>query len=298
MPLWRRSDGELLKDLSPLRRMMPYVMRGRNESVVYHMTQWDVGDTRAWLREYNRARAPEQRATLFHLLVHACANLLHGRPGLNRFVAGGRIYQRHGVCISFAAKTHMNDDAPLATVKLRFPPGEAFDDCVRRITAAINEARSGREQRIETEVRLLTKLPGPVLRTVLGAGRWLDRFNLLPAALIEPDPMFTSMFLANLGSLHIDGAYHHLYEYGTCSLFGVMGAVRHVVVAGRAGATSVREVLQANWSFDERVNDGFYCVEGLALLKRMMEDPRQHVTKSLDSGPPLVSTSDAIEIVP
>ena len=77
-----------------------------------------------------------------------------------------------------------------------------------------------------------------------------------------------------------------------------MGAVRHIVVAGRAGATSVREVLQANWSFDERVNDGFYCVEGLALLKRMMEDPRQHMTKSLDSAPPLVSTSDAIEIVP
>jgi hypothetical protein len=262
MPLWRRSDGELLKDLRPIRRMMPYVMRGRNESVVYHTTQWDVGDTRRWLREYNRARAPEQRATLFHLFVHACANVLHDRPGLNRFVAGGRIYQRHGVWISFAAKTHMKDDAPLATVKLPFPPGETFD-----------ELRSGRERRIETEVRLLTKLPGPVLRTVVGAGRWLDRFNLLPAALIEPDPMFTSMFLANLGSIHIDGAYHHLYEYGTCSVFGVMGAVRHASVASRGGATGVREVLQAFWSFDERVNEGFYCVESLALLRRMMEDP-------------------------
>jgi hypothetical protein len=281
MPLWRRSDGELLTDLSPLRRMMPYVMRGRNESIVYHTTHWDVAGTRAWLREYNRARAPEQRATLFHLLVHACANMLHERPGLNRFVAGGRIYRRHGVWISFAAKTDMIDDAPLATVKLQFPPGEAFDERVRRITAAIIESRSGGERRIETEVRLLAKLPGPVLRTVMAAGRWLDRLNLLPAALIEPDPMFTSMFLANLGSIHIDNVHHHLYEYGTCSLFGVLGAVRYAAAADRTGAMKVHERLQAYWSFDERVNDGFYCVESLALLKRLMEAPDQYITRTL-----------------
>ena len=100
------------------------------------------------------------------------------------------------------------------------------------------------------------------------------------AAMIKSDPMFASMFLANLGSIHMDSAYHHLYEYGTCSFFGVMGAARHAVVASRAGATGVREILQAYWSFDERVNDGFYCVESLALLKRIMEDPRRHVTRT------------------
>ncbi len=35
MPWFRRSDGDLVPDLPPMRRIMPYVMRGRNESAVY-----------------------------------------------------------------------------------------------------------------------------------------------------------------------------------------------------------------------------------------------------------------------
>src|SRR5205823_12675561 len=57
---------------------------------------------------------------------------------------------------------------------------------------------------IDREVRFLTKLPGPLLRMVIAAGEWLDRWNLLPGFMIDPDPMYTSMFLANLGSLNID----------------------------------------------------------------------------------------------
>src|SRR5205823_14907319 len=96
------------------------------------------------------------------------------------------------------------DDAPLATVKLNFPENETFDECVKRITEAIHEGRSGRNSRIDREVRFLTKLPGPLLRMVIAAGEWLDRWNLLPGFMIDPDPMYTSMFLANLGSLNID----------------------------------------------------------------------------------------------
>ena len=32
---WRRSDGDLVRDLPRNRRVMPYLMRGRNEAAVY-----------------------------------------------------------------------------------------------------------------------------------------------------------------------------------------------------------------------------------------------------------------------
>jgi pyruvate/2-oxoglutarate dehydrogenase complex dihydrolipoamide acyltransferase (E2) component len=277
MPLFRRCDGELVKDIDPLRRMMPLVIRGRNESIVYHTTQWEIAKARAWLRNYNRTRGGRPRATLFHLVAYASIRMLHARPGLNRFVSGGAIYQRKGVWLSFAAKTRFTDEAPLTTVKLGFSEKEQFDECVDRMDDAVKDGRCGLESRIEREVRLLNKLPGPLLRAILAAGRGLDRVNLLPASLIEPDPMYASMFLANLGSIHIGNAYHHLYEYGTCSLFGVVGGVKKVVVAGRSGHPEVREVLQVQWSFDERVNDGFYCVQSLEILRRVMEDPQRHV---------------------
>lgn len=277
MPLFRRCDGELVKNIDPVRRLMPLVIHGRNESIIYHTTQWRIAKARAWLRNYNRTRGERAHATLFHLVAYASIRMLHTRPGLNRFVSGGSIYQRTGVWLSFAAKTRFTDEAPLTTVKLGFSEKERFDECVDRMDDAVKDGRCGRESPIEREVRLLTKLPGPLLRAILAASRRLDRVNLLPASLIEPDPMYTSMFLANLGSIHIDNAYHHLYEHGTCSLFGVVGGVKKAVVAGRSGHPEVCEVLQVQWSFDERVNDGFYCVQSLEMLRQVMEDPQHHI---------------------
>src|SRR6185295_5096239 len=142
MPLFRRPDGELVTEVAPVRRMMPLVMRGRNESLIYHSTNWDIAKARQWIRDYNRGRAAGERATLFHLLVYSTAKMFHQRPGLNRFVAGGKIYQRKGVWISFAAKTKLADDAPLATVKLEFPQGEKFEDFIQRIVGAVKESRN------------------------------------------------------------------------------------------------------------------------------------------------------------
>jgi len=279
MPLFRRCDGELVKGIDPIRRMMPLVMRGRNHSIIYHTTQWEVGEARAWLRAYNRNRGDKPQATLFHLVAYASARALLARPGLNRFVSGGRIYQRKGVWISFAAKKSFTDEAPLTTVKLSFAEKDQWDECVGRMTNAVKSGRSGPTP-IEREVRFLTRLPDPLLRTIVASGRVLDRLNLLPASLIEPDPMYTSLFLANLGSIDIDNAYHHLYEHGTCSLFGVVGGVRKVLVPNRGGHPEVREVLQAYWSFDERVNDGFYCMGSLDLARHIVEHPEHYLERS------------------
>ncbi len=273
MPLFRRSDGDLVRDESPVRRMMPYVMRGRNESAVYHETTLDVSRTLEWLRARNDTRPAEDRATIFHLFLWACARVLHERPGLNRFVSGGRIYQRRGAFISFAAKREFEDGAPLVTVKLEFPAGEAFDACVRRIRAAISEGRGGKPRVVDREVRLALRLPGFLLRAVIAAIRWLDRVNLLPARMISSDPMYASIFAANLGSVGIGDTFHHLYEYGTTSVFGVMGPVRPTVFADADGRPAVRDGLQIRWTFDERINDGLYCAKALDIVRRTMEDP-------------------------
>ncbi|MGA2170897.1 MAG: hypothetical protein ABSG62_22150 [Terracidiphilus sp.] len=277
MPLFHRCDGEPVPNLDPIRRMMPLIMPGRNHSVVYHTTRWNIGRARIWLRNYNRGRGERPQATFFHLVLYASVRILHARPGLNRFVTGGRIYQRRGVFLSFAVKTRFEEDAPLTTAKLAFPEELSFDECVDRIAEAVSEGRSGRASPIEREVRFLTRLPMPVLRAIVAAGTLLDRFNLLPASLIDPDPMYSSMFLANLGSIHIDNAFHHLYEHGTCSLFGVVGKPRRQLDSDRSGRPAIREVLQAQWTFDERINDGFYCMESLETLRRIVEDPQQYV---------------------
>lgn len=45
----------------------------------------------------------------------------------------------------------------------------------------------------------------------------------MPKAVINASPFHTSVFLTNVGSLGIDSVYHHLYNFGTTSLFFAMG---------------------------------------------------------------------------
>lgn len=287
MPMFRRSDADLVTDLSDSRRIMPYVMRGRNESVVFHTMRLRVGETRAWLREFNRARGKQQpHATLFHLFIHACARIFHERPGMNRFISGGRTYQRRNVFVSFVAKKRFVEDSPLVTVKLKFPPVETFEARVDRICAAVEEEKTGSGAPIDAELRLLLRLPGPMLRVVIAAGRWLDRFNLMPAALIEPDPLFSTIFLTHDGSVGIRNATHHLYEYGNCSMHAVMGSLQKAVVVDRSGHAAVQEVLEVNWSFDERINDGFYCAGTLTAIQRIMENPGRYIAMPVLTATP------------
>lgn len=277
MPLFRRCDGVLVTHLSDVRRVMPYLMRGRNESAVYHAMQVKVGKASEWIRAYNRGRRRHEYASLFHLALYVCAKLLHERPEVNRFVAGGRIYQRRGVWISFAAKKRFADDAPLVTIKLQFPPNERFEDFVKRVNDAVLQGRSDRVLPIDGELRLLTRFPGPILRGVFAAGRWLDRLNLLPAGLIDPDPMYTSLFAAHLGSIAGSNAFHHLYEWGTCSLFLVMGEVRKTMLVDGDGRPNACDVLDINWTFDERIHDGYYVLKSLRIGQSLFEDPQRWI---------------------
>jgi hypothetical protein len=276
MPLFRRPDGVLVSDESNVRRMMPYLMRGRNESAVYHEQLFDVTTTRPWLRAYNRAHT-DAPATMFHLLLYSYGRVFHERPGLNRFVSGGRIYQRNEVAVSFAAKKVMDEHAPLVTVKMKIPRDEPFESFVPRVAATIAEARTDRETTVDKELKLALALPGPVVRGVMGVLRGLDQANLLPAAMIEQDPMYATAFVGNLGSVGIDDTFHHLYEYGTISFFGVIGTMKKRVVVGRDGQPVVRDTVQVRWTFDERINDGFYCATALKVPQRIVENPEQHI---------------------
>jgi hypothetical protein len=278
MPLFRRPDGDLVKNESPVRSIMPYVMRGRNESIIYHEAHYDIGKARAFLRAFNHQHERDQPATLFHLFLWASAQTLADRPGLNRFISGNRMYARKGIFISFAAKKEIADDAPLVAMKLEFWKGEPFADCCKRIVESIKTGRSNARSDLDKELALAMMLPGPVLSFVMGLLRWLDKINLMPGFMIANDPLYTSVFITNLGSIGLDRTSHHLYESGTAGMFGAMGTPRKQLMPDRAGNPVVKDILEVRWSLDERVNDGLYCARTLGQLKKIIEDPAAYMS--------------------
>jgi hypothetical protein len=265
----RRRDGTLAK-VPPYRRMMPFLMRGRNEAIVFFEQHLDMSRAQPWLDAWNARTGA--RATVFHLVLHAIARVLHERPRLNRFVVGRRIYDRHGVFMTFAAKKAMRDDAPLATVKRGFAVDESFAAMVAALTTDIKVAKSDAISKVDKELSVFLRFPGFLLAASVALLRWLDGHGLAPRALIGDDPMYTSAFVANLGSLKIDAAYHHLYEYGNCPLFCTVGCLAPAPVVVD-GAIEVRPSLLIRYSYDERIEDGFYAASAIARVRTWIEDP-------------------------
>lgn len=271
MPPFRRFDGRLAHGVPAYRRMIPFLMRGKNESAVLFEQTVDLSRTLPWLEQRNRSA--DDHATFFHLLLAALGRVLHERPRLNRFVSGRRLHDRDGVYISFAAKKRMDDDAPLSVVKRRFAADESFDDVVAALHGGIDEARSNRESSVDKEVGLLLRLPAPILDGAVRLVRALDAVNLAPRALLEHDPMYTSVFVANLGSLRIDAAYHHLYEYGNCPLFCTLGRIEQMPMVVGDGQVEARWGVKLKFTYDERIEDGHYAAQAIARLCDYLEEP-------------------------
>ncbi|MCE9573387.1 MAG: 2-oxo acid dehydrogenase subunit E2 [Deltaproteobacteria bacterium] len=270
--MFRRTDGRLAK-VAPYRRMMPFLMKGRNESAVLFEQTVDLSRALPWLAAWNARPDRAGKATVFHLVLHALASLLHERPRLNRFVAGSRVYDREGVWLSFAAKKQMHDDAPIATIKRAFPADESFAAMVAAMTSDIGEARTDRPSTIDRELAILLRLPRPLLGAAVALLHRLDAVGLAPKALTASDPMYASAFVANLGSLKIDAAYHHLFEHGNCPLFATIGQIAPRPFAKDDGTVELRPALILRYTYDERIEDGFYCAQSLAILQRHLEEP-------------------------
>jgi hypothetical protein len=103
----------------------------------------------------------------------------------------------------------------------------------------------------------------------------LDHFGLLPGAYIKKDPLFASLFIANLGSIDLDAGFHHLYEYGNIPMLIMAGRSKEEVVVGPDGNPVVRPMMTLRYSFDERIEDGLYGARALEIMKRIIEDPAE-----------------------
>jgi hypothetical protein len=277
MPLFNRPDGAPAADVAPFREMMPFLMRTRNESAVYFEQDLDLTQTQRFIDDYNATH--ERRITVFHVFSWAVAHVLHTRPRMNRFVVGNRIYQRDGVWISYSAKKALADGSPIVVLKRRFEPNMTFEQTVDFIHGDVKEGRSDKKSHMDKELNLFLRLPAMLLAFGVSVVRWLDSVNLLPGAYIHPDPMYASLFIANLGSVKLESAFHHLYEYGNIPLFAALGRSKKVPVVNEAGEVTVRNICTVKYSFDERIEDGLYCAHSLELLRKMVESPADFMAK-------------------
>ena len=274
-----RPDGDLIK-VHAYRRALSFVEIRRNESVVYYDTYVDATKVLAYLDEVNQ----HFEVRLTHVLVAALNLGIHGEPRMNRFLVGRRMYQRRGRWLSFSVKKVKQDHkAKLAALKLEMHDEESFRDLAERINAFVHRERSGQKTSQDKEMDLLSSLPRPIFAIAVQIAFALDYYNLLPGWFIKGDGMYTSIFLANLGSVGMPAGYHHLYEWGNAPIFVVVGELedRPMVVDGEV---VVRPTLHLRWSYDERIDDGMSAWRGISGVVNVLEHPHERLGCLAEDG--------------
>jgi hypothetical protein len=250
---------------------MPALMPTRNGSVVFFDQRLRVGETERYLAAIRESH-PDIHPTLFHVVLWALAKMFDRHSRVNRFVAGGRLYQRDSITIAFTVKSELTDDGTLLEVKHRFDPEQPFVSLVHDLQAEVTSTRAGSRGLADRELDLFLRLPPTLRRGVVRTASAANALNLLPRSFIEADPFFASAFVTNLGSVGLDAAFHHLYEYGTIPIFGVLGKVCETAEV-EDGRLAVARTASMKFTYDERVEDGLYAAGAIADFQALVEHP-------------------------
>lgn len=103
----------------------------------------------------------------------------------------------------------------------------------------------------------------------------LDIHGWIPASIIETDPYYTTCVISNLGSIKLNCGYHHLTNWGTCSVFCIIGEKKMSPFYDADGNVTMRETLDLGLTIDERLADGYYYSKSIRLLKYLLEHPEE-----------------------
>ncbi len=275
-----RPDGIYVGKVHPIRRLVPYIMRDRQGATVYFDSAVDA----ELLVDYVKQAREAFGCDMTHVTVAAAAVALAENPAMNKFVSGHRFYQRKGRWMTFSMKRKaMDEKAKIAVVKLEMLPGETLRDLCGRVNEQIAHQRSGKRTRDDREYDLFGMVPRPALNLGVHLFKWLDYHGILPASFIEGDGMYTSIFVANLGSLEMGAGYHHLYEWGNCPLFLMVGRIEERPVV-RDGEVVIRKILPVRYTFEERVDDGLTARHGIDTFVRILENPFEELGCLAEDG--------------
>ncbi len=268
-----RFDGVWLRDEPSMNQIMAYIYPNRADNEAYINEEIDLRPVEEYLAKKNEGREGD-KYKYFHVICAAVAKTLILRPKLNRFVAGNRLYQRKYASVAFTMKKQFSDHSEEGLVMKKFQPDSTIDTLFEDLVSEIHAIREERVVDNSTSfMDKLVKLPHPVLSGIMATLRKLDKKGKVPYDLIKEDPNYSSCFLTNLGSIDLSCGYHHLSNWGTCTVFVVIGKRHYAPEYHADGSFEVRPVLNLGFTLDERVADGYYYSKSMKLIKHLLAHP-------------------------
>jgi len=267
-----RSDGRLLHSLDAFYTFIPFIMKDRNDASNFFTDSLDISAADAYLRQ--KREEGLKGVGMLHLFLTAYVRCVAQYPGINRFVAGQRIYARNNIEIAMAVKRKLSIDAGETTIKVVFEPTDKIEDIFRKMNEEIAKIKDSSESNgVDKVVRVFKKFPRPIFRWAIRFLYWLDYHGMIPKFLLNVSPFHASFFITDLGSLGIPPIYHHLYNFGTVPIFLAFGAKHKQSYTKADGTTEIRRYIDYKIVTDERICDGHYYATAFKHMKHYLRNP-------------------------
>lgn len=275
-PTWGdRSDGRRVRTLPPISFVSPYIMPNRTGASNQILTPVDITNAEKYIQQKRKEGLSGFGIT--HVLIAAYVRCVAMYPAMNRFLAGQKVYSRdRDIQFSMTIKKDMTVDAPDTCIKLHFDPGDTIYDIYRKFDEAVEEVKNTPlNNDMDQVAKLLTFLPGLLLKFVVWLLKTMDYFGLLPKFLLEVSPFHASVFFTSMGSLGIPAIIHHLYDFGNIPAFCAFGRKYRKYETNSNGDVVVKRYIDCGFTLDERTVDGFYYATVLKTFNRILQHPER-----------------------
>ena len=269
-----RKDGRLLRELDSLHFITGIIYPNRCDNEAYISVKVDLTAMNAYLAKKN-AEETDFPYTMFHIVVAALEKTITLRPKLNRFIVNSNFYQRNEVSAAFVVKKQFSDKGAEALAFLHGKETDTVAEVHDYIRRQVTECRSEKVDPTTGVMDYLNKIPRFVSKAAIHFLMWLDKHGRVPADIIATDPYYSSVVISNLGSIKLKCGYHHLTNWGTCSLFCIIGEKKKSPFINEDGTVTMRETLELGLTIDERLADGYYYSKSVRLLEYLLTHPEE-----------------------
>ena len=269
----RRSDGYLIKKIDPIVAMMPHIMSERNDAMVQLEYEIDYGKLARYVVKKEQETGIKLR--FMDVVIAAFVRTIAELPELNRFIINKRIYARNTLSVSFAVLRSNGEnvsDVDENTTKCYFDPHDTIYQVSDRITKIIDQARQPDADNATMRVASAL-LKSPIARPAVSLLKWMDKHGIMPRFVIDASPFHTSLFLTNNASVGLPAVFHHIYNFGSTTMFWSMGAPRKKIDLDKDGKAVRTRVMPIGVTVDERVAAGRVFGMMIARMMRYFNDP-------------------------
>lgn len=267
-----RRDGKLLRDLDSLHFITGIIYPNRCDNEAFISERIDLTNINKYLEKKNYDGI-EYKYNTFQVIVTAIMKMLHQREKMNRFIVNGNFYQRNEISSSFVVKKLFADHGAEALAFIHSKPEDTIDTIHQSIYDQVSFCRSDKVDSSTDSMDTLNKLPRFVSKTAVRFIMRLDKHGWVPKSMIATDPYYSSCVISNLGSIKLKSGYHHLTNWGTCSMIVLIGEIKDRPFYKEDGSFEMRPSVDLGITIDERLADGYYYSQSVKLLKKVLENP-------------------------